>query len=886
MNRDDCLNNCAKYLGRLTHEIKALNAVGRFDINSVTEDFLVPILRVLFNCPELQNQNEIRQNFPSVDLGCRRSRISFQVTTDASSDKIAKTLEKFREHGLEKTFDRVYVLTLTEKQASYTSKSMANAISILPVAFNPSDDILDIEDILSRIKYIETSELERIEAYLASEYTKRDAHLQFREQFDKFIEFAQSKIEVEKTSRKYIPSIFVETHTTKEEMRLFAHPLFFCRKVKGVLEKIDYAHLNSLLRLAREPELALQLRTEVLEPVPSTFAELQDWLKVLDNAVGRELQKVGPLSWHYRDYGAKHEPVHRDSAYWSIAQFRVESAATGLSNLLEHAGSLLSLMRKKVFLITGMAGQGKTNFVCDLIENQFRSFEIPCVFIPSRELNSYPARQRLIGFISNNRYAPHFSNIHDYLGLFDTVAKECGKPFLIVIDGINEINALDEFNDELKDLCNAICQYDHVKVVITCRSEFFDEKYASILNEPFSRLVHRVTDLRSKMSHRSKDRLLKSYFTHFKVAGHLSRVAEDFLKNDLLLLRIFCERHEGHDVGCMSDVYKGDLFEDFLYRKIGAFPQHLQDKALPTLLKIVSAMLAADDYSKLSVRDFDADEKEIVRRLVAEDVILRQEIATKSLSGLGDLIISFTYDELRDFILAYKLIHCVAEGNGAALQQELSRLRTRPIFEGVYRYAYLLARKINRLEAIEACERADDFTEHFALNVHLLPPTVQNTDDVTRLKAILADTSFPWRVRRAVSLLLRRRNPAELLNIHILIEHMNHLQADDHEDFVRTIFSNPDDFGSQHWAQRIDKFAEDVCDSVEGLENRAPEWLAFFLHVSSFAGWVERERVSAMFNGAEDGTSRRQALGLVRSAKGQVIRDLLLDIELQLEEVR
>jgi hypothetical protein len=885
MNRDEYLNNCAKYIGRLTHEIRALNAVGRFDINSVVEDFFVPILKVLFDCPELQNQNEIQQNFPSVDLGCRKSRISFQITTDASSDKIVKTLDKFREHGLEESFDRVYVLTITEKQLSYTAKSLEKAISELPIPFKPSEEIIDVTDILSRIERLETSKLERIEAYLASEFIKRDERFRFHEQLNKFLEFSQNKIEVEKRSKKYIPSIFIETHTTKEEMRFFANPLFFCRKVKALLEKIDYSNLNSLLRLAREAELTGELDTEVSKPVPSTFSELEGWLITLDNAIGRELQKVGPLSWKYEDYGARYEPVHKDSASWSIARVRVENIATGLSYSLEDARSLLHLMRNKVFLITSMAGQGKTNFVCDLIENQFRSFEIPCMFIPARELNSYPARQRLIGFISNNRYAPSFANIHEYLALFDSVAKECGKPFMIVIDGINEVNALDEFNDELKDFCNAVCQYDFVKIVITCRSEFFDEKYASILNEPFSSLVHRVTDLRSKMSELSKKRLLKSYLTHFKIAGRLSGAAKDFLKNDLLLLRIFCERHEGDDVGHLSDIYKGDLFEEFLLRKIGSFPELLRGKALPTLLKIASEMLAADDYSKLSVRDFHSDEKEVVNRLVADDVILRQEIATNSLAGLGDLIISFTYDELRDFIIAYKLVDDVTGDTAEVLHDVLSRLPGRPVFEGVYKYVYLLARKVNKIAAIEACERVEGFIEHFALNVHLLPPAVQNADDVARLKAILANISVPRHVRRVASFLIGRRNPAEFLNINILIEHLNDLQADGHKGFVRTIFSDPNDFGSRHWQQRLDEFVGGVCDASaeKGLNGYAPEWLAFFLHTSSIASWLERERVSELFKNAKNRPNCRQALDLVRSAKSQAVHYLLSDIDVSAE---
>jgi hypothetical protein len=325
---------------------------------------------------------------------------------------------------------------------------------------------------------------------------------------------------------------------------------------------------------------------------------------------------------------------------------------------------------------------------------------------------------------------------------------------------------------------------------------------------------------------------------------------------------------------------KVDLFEDFLFRKIDAFPDRLQGMALPTLLKIVSAMLIADDYSQISIREFGTNEKEIVRLFMAEDVILRQEIATKSLSGIGDLIISFTYDELRDFILAYKLIHDVDGNKAAALQRELSRLRPRPIFEGVYRYAYLLARKINSIEAIEVFEHANDFTEHFSLNVHLLPPAVQSTGDVARLREILAETSFPQRVRRATSLLINRQNPDELLNILILLEHMNNLQDDSHEDFIRILFSNHNDYRSQEWIERIEKFVVGVCESIENKDgkDRTPEWLAFFLHISSVAGWIERERVSTIFRKAEARAHCRQALDLVRSAKGKAIGYLLSEI--------
>ena len=882
MNRDEYLNNCARYLGRLGHEIRALNAAARFDINSVTEDFLVPLLKELFDCPELQNQNEIQQNFPSVDLGCRKSKISFQVTTDASSDKVVKTLTKFQEHNLEEFFERVYVLTITEKQSSYTAKALNNAISTLPVKFDPATDILDIDDIVSRLRGLETTKLGRIEAYLSSEFTKRDQHLQFRSDLDKFLEFSRGKIDVEKKSKKYIPSIFVETHKTKEEIRLFAHPLFFYRKVQDILRRVQYSDLNDLLKLGDEPSIHLEIPNEIIGSDLATFSELWPWLGEVDRAIERELRKVGPLSWSYREYGKKYSPKDEDSAAWSIVRFRVESIATGLSYKLQEARSLIALMRNKIFLITSMAGQGKTNFVCDLVDRQFRAFDLPCIYIPARELNSYQPRQRLLGFISNNRYAPNYSSIHQYLDFFNKVASEFAKPFLIVIDGINEVNNLEEFNGELKDFCNAVCQYDLVKVVATCRSEFFDEKYASLLDEPFSDQVHRVSDLRAKMTDASKRRLLRSYLDHFQIRGRFSRVAKEFLQDDLLLLRIFSESHEGEDVGYMSDIYKGDLFEEFLRRKIELFPDNLKAAAFPTLIKIVSSMLGADDFSTISVRSFSEVEKEIVRRLVADDVILRQEMTPAGLASLGELLISFTYDELRDFVLAYSFVSNLKSAE--VLAKALSGLSGRPIFEGVYRYVYLLGRKQGVKAAIEACEAADDFLQHYSLSVHLVPPNVQNMQDVERLKVLLTDTVFPDRVRRAAVLLLRRGNRAELLNINILIEHLNGLDSDKHDDLVAVLFTNRNDF-STDWRGKLNQFVEQVCEANSNgvSEDRPAEWWGFFLHIAASAGWYEREQAAALFTANATDAILNEALQLVLTARARSVDNLISEIRQSVE---
>lgn len=880
MNRDDHLNNIAKYTGRMAQEIRALNAVGRFDINSVAEDFLIPVLKLVFDCPDLQNMNKIRANFPAVDLGCPKTKVSFQVTTNGTTSKVEKTLKKFHEHNLSKAFDRLYVLALTEKQTSYTAKSLERVIAALSIPFDPAADVIDWDDILARIRHVETDKLEAIDHYLASGWAKRDNHVKFREQLDKFLAFSTEKIEVEKTSRKYIPAIFVETHSTKEQMRLFANPLFFYRKVQDKLRCFDYDHLNASLKIAGEPELVSELDASLLSAAPATFAELGAWLDQVDQAISVELAKVRPLSWHRETGEAHYQPINPESAGWMIARLQLEGAASGLTSRLNDARALISLIRNKIFLVTSMAGQGKTNFVCDLVENQFRLFEIPCLFIPARQLNGFATGTRLFDYIAHNRYAPDGTKLHDYLTLFDQVARDVEKPFVILIDGINEVTDLASFNEELKAFCSAVCQYDWIKLVITCRSEFFDERFATILDEPFAAHIHRVNDLRSEMTDLSKARLLSAYLKHFSIKGSLQGQAKAFLENDLLLLRIFCERYEGSDVGYVTDIYKGDLFVDYLRKKIDSFPQQQQAKALPTLFKIAASMLASNDFSKLSVRNFTAEEQEIVRRFIEDDVILRQEVDSEGLAAVGDLAISFTYDELRDFIIAYQLVDRAGADQAQALTEMLARLPSHPVYEGVYRYAYLLARRAKDISAIAACEAVPNFTEHFSLNVHLLRPAVQTSEDVARVKAILADASDARRRRRVALFLLHRRNAADLLNIAILIGQLNDLEDAEHASFIRAIFGGHRDYDQLAWRQSINELVTDVGEDEggRGLVRYTPQWLAFFLHAAAHAGWLERERASTLFQDAGDAANCAEALVLVGLAKATPVQMLLADI--------
>jgi len=852
--------------------------MGLFDINTVAEDFLIPIFTLAFNCPDLCNQNRIQMNFPAVDLGCKTSRTSIQITSDSSSSKVRETLEKFESHGLGSDFDSLYVYVITERQKSYTSQKLTEAANSLSIAFDPSSNILDFRDLAKRLGELTNEQLESINGHLEAEFTKKDANLQFRGNLDAFLGVSQQKIEDEKRTRKYIPSVFVETSETKEEMRYFANPMFFYRKIDDDLQRIDLAPFNELLGMAKIDPIADNLREITSLEAPNSLSELRARLVQQSTALEAIQVHVSPFSWR-RDRAERFAPSDHLTGYWNVFRHSIESNGSGVFNSLENISKKIAIAQAKIFLVTGMAGQGKTNFVCDLIENQFRAFEIPTIFMPARSLNDYPGPDRILSYITNNRFAPDVGDLHDLLTLLNSVAEECQKPFVIAIDGINEVGDLDGFVAELRVFLEALCQYDFVKIVITCRNEFFDHKFAGVFEPQFSDHLYRVQDLRREMSDSNKSRLLGAYLHHFKIKAGLSDVAAKFLKNDLILLRIFSEIHEGKNIGYVSDIYKGDIFEGYLTMKINEFPTSSRQKALHSLYKICSRMLDDENFSQISVEGFDESEREIIERLIGEDIILRREVPSTGLASLGIENISFTYDELRDFLLAYYTVVELAASHPTQIADIFEKIPEWPIYEGFFRYVYVLARKHNNEKILTACENFHDFGEHYLNNLSLLSADIQTLEDVARVEAVLKGSTVASDIRHVAWFLFRKREEGEHLSIRILLDHVSKLDEVEAERFMRVMFSDSSGFRDDDWKDRISYLLNSLKDRSEDqkLELGVPA-LALVLHFAPYAHWDEREATLNFFAKFQLNQVIGEAINTCKTAASAKVQSCLKEI--------
>ena len=429
-------------------------------------------------------------------------------------------------------------------------------------------------------------------------------------------------------------------------MRFFANPLFFCKKIDDEIARIRLTQLNETLELAKMKPLKTDLDRASSLNEPQDLAVLHDRFGQQMDILERTRSDLSPYSY-YRDGNTHHDTETLQNGHWQVLRHAIKTAGSIIDRALVDVIEKVRLSQCKIFLITGMAGQGKTNFVCDLTENQFSVFAVPSLFIPARLLSAFAGRHKLLSHLKNIRATRKVRDFHQLFDLLNKVGFENARPFVLVIDGINEVNEVENFRNELEIFLDAICQYDFVKVVITCRKEFFDHKFVDVFELRSSDELYHVRDLQSNMSKGNRARLLSAYFRHFNIRGELMGSSEEFLRDDLILLRIFCEIHEGSDVGRVSDIFKGDIFEEYLKMKIEEFPMARQQVVVRTIYRICDVMLSTRSFSQVPLSSFGESERSIIDQLVAEDVMLRREVPVDGWSSLGCTDVSFIYDELR-----------------------------------------------------------------------------------------------------------------------------------------------------------------------------------------------------------------------------------------------
>ncbi|MGD9677839.1 MAG: SMEK domain-containing protein [Vulcanibacillus sp.] len=167
LDKESCLKDIADILALLSKQVEIYNCVSFYDINIIVEDFYAEMLNLIFGY-NLVNLNVVEKNATAIDLGDMKNRLSIQVTSDNSSEKIKDTIRKFIKNELYLKYDRLVILMLIKKKKYTTSFNTENRF-----AFDSTNDIIDYTDLMKNIRGKETIELKRIRDLVFSEFADK-----------------------------------------------------------------------------------------------------------------------------------------------------------------------------------------------------------------------------------------------------------------------------------------------------------------------------------------------------------------------------------------------------------------------------------------------------------------------------------------------------------------------------------------------------------------------------------------------------------------------------------------------------------------------------------------------------------------------------------------
>src|SRR5260370_12442142 len=148
--RTEALAAIADGLGAIRSSCEHRGLLHLFDNHTAAQHFFCRLLNAAYDL-DLVELDNLKENFPAIDLGDSKKRIASQVTTKKVSEKITKTLEKFVQHHLDEQFDTLKILIIGDRQRTYDAVEVPAKLK-----FSTADDIIDLAGLLKHIRTLDT----------------------------------------------------------------------------------------------------------------------------------------------------------------------------------------------------------------------------------------------------------------------------------------------------------------------------------------------------------------------------------------------------------------------------------------------------------------------------------------------------------------------------------------------------------------------------------------------------------------------------------------------------------------------------------------------------------------------------------------------------------
>ncbi len=735
-------------LTTLSHQVQSEAAAGLLSRNKLAEHIYLPVLRRVFAAPGLSNTNVAAANFPGIDLFDPASGLGVQVTADGSAAKVTDTIDVLVGANLPVTHLVVALIAHTKPAHRRTTRATWAGKTEGHFAFAPDADILAISDLLARIENLPLEDITAIDVELSS-LVRGVAPVQLLPHLRAEVEVQLAE---ERRTGRYIPNVFVEARNTKYQARCFGHPALYSRRIADWFARQPVADLNRLAAQSAVPAIA----------GPGAHAEwagdtLTDSVHAAEMLL-EELRSFEHELVRYSEAAEDHTRLDGDAGRAYVLEetrYLIEMEARHLQLELGDRRAELRCSTAPFFLLTGPAGQGKTNFVCDFTERFLLRHDIPCGYVTARELARSPELD-LGEAVRRRVFPPGVSSLAEALGSLEETCEQRRQPFVLVIDGLNEHPRIGEFAGQLEHMLEELSRLSHVRVLMTCRSEFLRERFGQLLSGRLGPMLHVSEAHGQRLDDDEHRELLATYFRFFRVKPSLvAPRVRDLLRRDVLLLRFFCDAYGARGRGReyvqprVDSGYRREIFETYLTTKLKAAARTAEGQpgvrplvrkpAVGRVLGLLAQhMLESGHFADVPREVVPADLDGELTALLDEDLILRKDL-TPRVSALDEPreVLNFTFDEMRDFLLAEHLLTVHARDAEAFRRVLAVQPPTSPSAEGLQRFLFYAARDPSN-ESFLATYRNDPWYAHaYDEAVFDVPPSQLDAEDERIVEAAL-----------------------------------------------------------------------------------------------------------------------------------------------------
>lgn len=578
-------------------------------------------------------------------------------------------------------------------------------------------------------------------------------------------------------SKKYIPSIFVEEGDYKEKTRYFAEPFLFVTKTLKEIMQLDFREINAVMK-----EEANEIDFNSLN-VSVTVDNIDEVTLDLTEKIHMAIDNIRLLE----------ERIHEREVVWAeFYNIKQNLLNSSIRFAMGEWAENLEYASKKYLLITKAAGQGKTNFLCDFTNNFLIRKGYLVLYYNAYQFNQSPMLYIHKQLTMNEKYSMEY--VHKILLREWERTK---RSVMIIIDGLNENTFIENFGQCMRDFLEECQQYPYIKVIMSTRNELFQERFGVIEEGSYQESYKKMDMWRTGDDF--KNRIFRGYMQYFDISirpNALSQRAYDLLTDDVLLLRFFCEVNEHQQQIYLYDVYKYEVFQQYIKKKAKEYHGNEvvlnQNNILFMLLdKIVRYMIEKKEFFHVPVSVFTQEEERILIKMLENEVIFKDEQVIKSgILEKKSMTISFTFDEFRDFCITNYLLEHFSKEDVFMQFWKGMRENNLTIREGVQKYVFYLSRTKYQKDLGPIVEKVPEYDELYWLYIWGVQDDYLSYEDVAKWKEqVLQHGSYG---RRVVNYLLMRYDCDcfHNLNIKILFELMDEIIVDmgEYHHFMREMF--------------------------------------------------------------------------------------------------